>query len=119
MICDLHEYLTNHCPKNSQNLVIENMSLVSGTDGLLNKVLDHGDMSYIAIQIASGMEYLSQHCYVHRDLAARNCLVGQNMAVKIFDTGFSQDIYAADYYRTQNKSLIPLRWMPPESILFG
>ena len=57
--------------------------------------------------------------YVHRDLASRNCLVGQNMVVKISDFGLSRDIYAADYYRMQTKSLVPLRWMPPESIFFG
>ena len=54
-----------------------------------------------------------------RDLASRNCLVGQNMVVKISDFGLSRDIYAADYYRMQTKSLVPLRWMPPESIFFG
>ena len=63
---DLHEYLTKHSPKSKENVPIGNMSLVSGSDGESNKLLDHGDMSYIAIQIASGMEYLSQHCYVHR-----------------------------------------------------
>ena len=56
---------------------------------------------------------------IFRDLASRNCLVGQNMVVKISDFGLSRDIYAADYYRMQTKSLVPLRWMPPESIFFG
>jgi receptor tyrosine kinase-like orphan receptor 1 len=37
------------------------------------------DMSFIAIQIAAGMEYLASHHYVHWDLAARNCLVGDNL----------------------------------------
>jgi len=109
---DLHEYLIMHSPKSD-------IALSVNSDGEADRILDHGDMSYIAIQIASGMEYLSQHHYVHRDLATRNCLVGQNMVVKISDFGLSRDIYAADYYRMQTKSLVPLRWMPPESIFFG
>lgn len=65
------------------------------------------------------MEYLSSHHFVHRDLAARNVLVGEGLIVKISDFGLSRDIYSSDYYRVQSKSLLPVRWMPPESIMYG
>ena len=65
------------------------------------------------------MEYLASHHYVHRDLAARNCLISDNLIVKISDFGLSRDVYSNDYYRVQGKSLLPVRWMPPEASLYG
>ena len=105
---DLHEYLIMHSPHSDISL--------GDAEGAH---LDHQDMLYIAIQIASGMEYLSSHHFVHRDLAARNMLVGENLTIKISDFGLSRDVYSSDYYRVQSKSLLPVRWMPPEAILYG
>ena len=103
---DLHEFLITHSPHADQT-------------NAPGHVLTLTDMSHISIQISAGMEFLSGHHYVHRDLAARNCLVGENLTVKISDFGLSRDVYAVDYYRVQTKSLLPVRWMPPESILYG
>lgn len=108
---DLHEFLIYHSPKSDSSN--DSDASVEG------RVLTQSEMAYIAIQIAAGMEYLASHHYVHRDLAARNTLVGDNLTVKISDFGLSRDIYSADYYRVQTKSLLPVRWMPPESILYG
>ena len=104
---DLHEFLISHSPKSD-------CSIDSDMD---MRVLTQSEMAYIAIQIAAGMEYLSSHHYVHRDLAARNTLVGDNLTVKISDFGLSRDIYSADYYRVQSKSLLPVRW-GLESLIF-
>lgn len=115
---DLHEYLvTNYVQSDELSIddYCENFALTEGA----NCRLHLRDLLYISSQIAAGMEYLSAHHYVHRDLAARNCLVGDNLIVKISDFGLSRDIYASDYYRVQSKSLMPVRWMPPESILYG
>ncbi|VEN42632.1 unnamed protein product [Callosobruchus maculatus] len=97
---DLHEFLIANSPEEG-------------------KCLTHDQFLDIAIQIAQGMEYLSGNHYVHRDLAARNCLVSKDLVVKISDFGLSRDMYSCDYYRVQSKSLLPVRWMPPESILYG
>ncbi|OAD53154.1 Tyrosine-protein kinase transmembrane receptor Ror, partial [Eufriesea mexicana] len=105
---DLHEFLICHSPRSD-------VPLNNGS----GKILEQPEFLHIALQIASGMEYLASHHYVHRDLAARNCLVGENLTVKISDFGLSRDIYSSDYYRVQSKSLLPVRWMPPESILYG
>ena len=109
---DLHEFLVTHSPK---------MDVSDDDLSIQDRCLDPADMSFIAIQIAAGMEYLAGRNYVHRDLAARNCLVGENLTIKISDFGLARDVYAADYYRVQTtiESLLPLRWMSAESMLYG
>ncbi|XP_046865864.1 tyrosine-protein kinase transmembrane receptor Ror isoform X2 [Drosophila willistoni] len=97
---DLHEFLISNSPSEGKSLL-------------------QLEFLKAAVQISEGMEYLSAHHYVHRDLAARNCLVNDGLVVKISDFGLSRDIYSSDYYRVQSKSLLPVRWMPSESILYG
>uniref|UniRef100_UPI00358ED715 BDNF/NT-3 growth factors receptor-like n=1 Tax=Myxine glutinosa TaxID=7769 RepID=UPI00358ED715 len=80
--------------------------------------LSLSQMLYIAVQVASGMVYLASQHFVHRDLATRNCLVGENLLVKIGDFGMSRDVYSTDYYRVGGHTMLPIRWMPPESIMY-
>ena len=108
---DLHQYLYKHSPHGSE--------MSAHPEERENSILGYPDLLYICTQISAGMEYLAAHHFVHRDLAARNVLVGESLAIKISDFGLSRDVYSCDYYRLQGKSLMPIRWMPPEAILYG
>jgi serine/threonine protein kinase len=74
----------------------------------------------ICCQLASGLNHLSSLRFVHRDIAARNCLINSQFQVKLADFGLSRDLSAQDYYRIgDGNSFIPIRWMPPEALLYS
>ena len=37
---------------------------------------------------------------------------------KISDFCLSKDVYSRDYYKFDEKSAMPIQWMPPEAILY-
>uniref|UniRef100_A0A8C5Y9S4 Tyrosine-protein kinase receptor n=1 Tax=Microcebus murinus TaxID=30608 RepID=A0A8C5Y9S4_MICMU len=104
---DLNKFLRAHGP-----------DAVLMAEGNPPTELTQSQMLHIAQQIAAGMVYLASQHFVHRDLATRNCLVGENLLVKIGDFGMSRDVYSTDYYRVGGHTMLPIRWMPPESIMY-
>lgn len=106
---DLNKFLRAHGP--------DAVLMADGQQNLLVE-LTQPQMLHIAQQIAAGMVYLASQHFVHRDLATRNCLVGENLLVKIGDFGMSRDVYSTDYYRVGGHTMLPIRWMPPESIMY-
>ncbi|XP_054568232.1 high affinity nerve growth factor receptor [Eptesicus fuscus] len=106
---DLNRFLRSHGP---------DAKLLAGGEDAAPGPLGLGQLLAVASQVAAGMVYLAGLHFVHRDLATRNCLVGQGLVVKIGDFGMSRDIYSTDYYRVGGRTMLPIRWMPPESILY-
>ena len=96
---DLNKYLRNIKTKSSISLTVQQ---------LVN----------MCVNIAAGLEYLAVRHFVHRDLATRNCLIDEKFVVKIADFGLSKDVYNKDYYKLDEKAAVPIRWMPPEAILY-
>ena len=106
---------------------------IGGLDGLLRRSdpssPEHTDTDThitpthflpIALQVAAGLEYLASLKFVHRDVASRNCLVDHTLTVKIADFGMSRETNAMEYYRIgSSKACLPVRWMPPEALLYG
>ena len=71
----------------------------------------------MAMDVCSGMVYLSQLNYVHRDLAARNVLLTENLVCKVSDFGLSRDLVDNAQYYTATIGKFPIRWTAPVSDL--
>ncbi|KAG9268932.1 proto-oncogene tyrosine-protein kinase ROS [Astyanax mexicanus] len=105
---DLRSYLIGARPSNNRGQLLD-----------LTGLLD------ISLDVAKGCAYLEKLHFIHRDLAARNCLVSvrgyadPERVVKIGDFGLARDVYKSDYYRKRGEGLLPVRWMPPESLTDG
>lgn len=76
-------------------------------------------LNKMARDICRGVDYLARNHYVHRDIACRNCLVHENLTVKLSDFGMTRPIFDQGYYRFSRRAMLPVRWMPPESITEG
>lgn len=110
-IGDLHEYLVMRSPNSDVGS--------SDDEKTVKSTLEQSDFLHVITQIAAGMEYMSSKQIVHKDLAARNILVFDKLSIKIMDLGLFRDVYSADYYNLMGTSSFPIRWMSPESIVYG
>jgi hypothetical protein len=68
---DLKEYLRSVRPTDEEAINYEDFPI------------SHEELLQFAVQIASGMVYLTDKKFVHCDLAARNCMVTEDLHIKI------------------------------------
>lgn len=95
-------------------------------------------------QVAEALEFLEKRKHVHRDIAARNCLgeslnsyieikisilchfcicllltVGPGLIIKLADFGMARGVHDKNYYRIEGRAMLPVKWLAPESLLYG
>ena len=47
------------------------------------------------------------------------CTVGEGFKAKLSDFGLARGVHEKDYYKITGKAALPVRWMAPESLLYG
>ena len=47
------------------------------------------------------------------------CIVGEGFKAKLSDFGLARGVQESDYYKIAQKTALPVRWMAPESLLYG
>ena len=46
-------------------------------------------------------------------------LVGEEFKAKLSDFGLARGVHEKDYYKVTGQTTLPVRWMAPESLLYG
>ena len=45
--------------------------------------------------------------------------VGAGLHIKIADFGLARAVHNKDYYKVDGATVLPIRWMAPESLIYG
>ena len=73
----------------------------------------------VGAQVAAGMAYLEEQCYIHQDLAARSILVGEHLICKISDFKLVQFLDDDGIYEVPTGTKFPVKWIAPEAALYN
>ena len=74
-----------------------------------------GFTTYCLLQctyIAASVEHLFKTHFSIR-------VVGEGFKAKLSDFGLTRGVHEKDYYKIAQKTALPVRWMAPESLLYG
>uniref|UniRef100_A0A914VH99 Protein kinase domain-containing protein n=1 Tax=Plectus sambesii TaxID=2011161 RepID=A0A914VH99_9BILA len=86
-----------------------------------NGLITTSDLLWFALQIARGMQYLTDMKVIHRDIAVRNVLLKLDFTLKVADFGLSRKLKEGDdgYYVGKEGTALPIRYIAPESLKSG
>ena len=54
-----------------------------------------------------------------RSICCLCLVVGPSLDVKLADFGMARGVHEKEYYRIAGRAVLPVRWMAPESLLYG
>ncbi|KAI6649365.1 Insulin receptor [Oopsacas minuta] len=98
-----------------KTFLLENMNLF--TNPTSQHYLTHLQLLSMGYDICNGCAYLDTLPYIHTDLATRNCFVAGDLTVKVTDYSVGRSLFTNEYSEMEDDSLMPIRWMAPESLL--
>eukprot|EP01119_Soliformovum_irregulare_P026187 TRINITY_DN9933_c0_g1_i3.p1 TRINITY_DN9933_c0_g1~~TRINITY_DN9933_c0_g1_i3.p1 ORF type:complete len:774 (-),score=142.82 TRINITY_DN9933_c0_g1_i3:70-2151(-) len=75
------------------------------------------------LDVANGMEYLSNRGILHKDLALRNLLMASDetgtASILVSDFGLASNLDGKNYYTRQEETPLPVKWSAPEALHFN
>ncbi|CAK1549369.1 unnamed protein product [Leptosia nina] len=80
--------------------------------------LEHLHKVVLAGQLATAANKIASKRMTHRDIAARNCLITSQLQLKLSFPALTRGPHSHEYFKLHDQ-VIPLRWLPQESVLEG
>ncbi|CAH4037439.1 unnamed protein product [Pieris brassicae] len=80
--------------------------------------LEHLHKVVLAQQLAAAVNKMASKRMTHRDIAARNCLITSQLQLKLSFPALTRGPNSHEYFKLHDQ-VIPLRWLPQESVLEG
>ncbi|XP_070547451.1 fibroblast growth factor receptor-like [Ptychodera flava] len=100
--------ITEYTPNGNLHQVLEKMKDIADLK------VEGVDLVTFALNVAQGMQSLSQKTIIHREIMAKNIIVDSQWKCKLSGFGSSSAILTDERYRQKMEGCLPIRWMAPE-----